>query len=295
MDKYTIVSPLQCQFFRILCLMLEGDIRGFLKAHGLKLNKDLGQHFLIDEAVLGSIIGAARLQPTDHVVEIGPGIGILTAELLRKAKSVTTIELDKRMIPLLKTYIAIAFKQDAHIDPKKLTIEHGNALRATLPNHPYKVVANIPYHITSPLLRLIFLQSPVAATSLTLLLQREVAEKICDTEDAGLLTILVGLFGTAKLITRVPPESFLPPPEVDSAVVHIDCFAKPKAEPVVLEEIFKLTKIAFSGKRKMLRNTLGSLPEGQKVMDETGIANDRRPQTLSIDEWIALAQASLKQ
>ena len=171
-----------------------------------------------------------------------------------------------------------------------LNIINANALHVEMPNTPYKVVANIPYHITSPLLHHLFLESKTVPTSLTLLIQREVAEKICDAEDAGMLTILVGLFGTPRIVAHVPPEAFLPPPKVDSAVLHIDCFPKSLADNKTIGHIFSLTKTAFGQKRKMLRNTLGAFPLGMERLERLGIAPTRRPQALSIQEWIALAQ-----
>ena len=152
-----------------------------------------------------------------------------------------------------------------------------------------KIVANIPYHITSPLLHHIFLESPATPTSLTLLIQREVAETICDAENAGILTILVGLFGTPRYVASISAEAFLPPPKVDSAVLHIDCFEAPLADRETIDHIFSLTKAAFGGKRKMLRNTLGQLPNGMEKLAEAGIDPTRRPQTLSVKEWITLA------
>ncbi len=263
------------------------DVSDFLHTHGIRLNTDLGQHFLTDEDVLQSIIKAANIQPEEHIVEIGPGIGVLTAELLKRAAHITAIELDDRMIPLLKMYVASKLPS---YPATKLTVVQGNALHVSLPTTPYKIVANIPYHITSPLLRHAFLESEIHPASLTLLIQREVAEKICDTEDRGLLTILVGLFGTTKLIRKVPPECFLPRPAVDSAVLHIQCFEKPLADAATIEEIFRLVKIAFSKKRKMLSNTLGMFPEVSERLSRLQIDQKRRPQTLSIEEWIALAK-----
>lgn len=266
---------------------LPTEVRSTLRTFGLKLDKRLGQHFLIDQEILDVILDAAQIEDTDHIVEIGPGIGILTRELLKDAKTVTAIELDARMIPVLTQFVGPTLKP-------KLKIIEGNALRVPLPTEPYKIVANIPYHITSPLLRHAFLQSPLRPTTMTLLIQREVAEKICDKESAGMLTILVGLFGEPSVETIVPPSAFLPPPEVDSAVLHIRCFPKPLADPGTIDEVFRLTKIAFGQKRKMLRNSLGSLPEGPAIMETASIAPTRRPETLSIDEWIALANAALE-
>ncbi len=263
---------------------LRTEIGQFCSNQHLQLNTDLGQHFLVDGDVLQSIVDAATITNADHVVEIGPGIGVLTRELVSRAKHVTAIELDDRLIPLL-----LKFTQN----PKNLEVIQKNALHTDFPTDDYKIVANIPYHITSPLLRHAFLESKTQPTSLTLLIQREVAEKISDPTDAGMLTVLVGLFGSAKLIRLVKPEAFLPPPKVDSAVLHVQCFDQPKTDAATIEQIFALTKLGFGQKRKMLRNTIGSLPNGMETMEEVGIEATRRPQTLSVDEWITLAKAFL--
>lgn len=266
---------------------LSRQIRQFCSDHLLRLNKDLGQHFLIDQNVLDQIIAAAKIKPDDHIVEIGPGIGILTKELLAKAKKVTAIELDDRLIPFMELYIANRSEND---NRNKLNIINNNALKTPFPEEKYKIVANIPYHITSPLLRHAFLESEVKPNSMTLLIQKEVAEKICDTKSAGMLTILVNLFGEPELITAVPPKNFLPPPKVDSAVLHIKCYSKPRADKETLEEIFRLTKIAFGQKRKMLRKTIGGFLGGMERLSAAAIDEKRRPQELSIDEWVRLAQ-----
>lgn len=261
-------------------------VAAFCKAHGLRLNKDLGQHFLTDESVLQGIIETAEIQPDDTILEIGAGIGVLTRELLAKAANVIAIELDENLIPLLKEYTT----KNQQLKTSNLHVVQGNALTIPFPNVPYKIVANIPYHITSPLLRHAFLESEIQPTSMTLLIQREVAEKICDTKDHGLLTILVGLFGKPTLVQIVPPESFLPPPKVDSAILHIDCFEKPLADEKTIEEVFRLTKLAFSKKRKMLSNSIGSMEGGMELLEKAGIDATRRPQTVSVEEWIELAR-----
>lgn len=268
---------------------LSDEIRQFCREHGLKLNTDLGQHFLLDRSVLESIVEAAELEPGDTVVEIGPGIGVLTRELVKSAGLVTAIELDDRMIPLLRRFMEETSSRKPH--HANLTVIQGNALHVAMPDKPYKVVANIPYHITSPLLRHLFLESSVRPSSLTLLIQREVAEKICDRKDAGMLTILVGLFGAPRIVTRVPPSAFLPPPKVDSAVLHIAVFPQPLADAETIDRLFTLTKIAFGQKRKMLRNTLGAFHGGMERLSALSIDPMRRPQTLSVEEWIALARA----
>jgi len=266
---------------------LATEVRQFCSNHKLKLNKDLGQHFLIDQNILDQIVKAAHISAEDHIVEIGPGIGILTRELLKQTSNVTAIELDAHLIPLLKEFVT-SNQQTSRLT--NLTIVNQNALTVLFPSTPHKIAANIPYHITSPLLRHAFLESEQQPQSMTLLIQREVAEKICDAQNAGILTILVGLFGKPEIITIVPPDSFLPPPKVDSAILHISCFPQPRAQAPVLAQVFRLTKLAFSQKRKMLRNTLGSSSDGMEHLERASIDPARRPQTLSVEEWIRLAE-----
>ncbi|MDD4287546.1 MAG: rRNA adenine dimethyltransferase family protein [Candidatus Peribacteraceae bacterium] len=293
---------------------LPDEIRQFCRNHGLKLNTDLGQHFLLDASILDRIVETAEIAKTDTIVEIGPGIGVLTRKLLERAGSVIAIELDERMIPPLREFVRRNPPPPKGEGPGvgELTVINANALHTGMPETPYKVVANIPYHITSPLLRHLFLESKKTPASLTLLIQREVAERICqapaktlsdperarrDEEEskgvkgnAGMLTILVGLFGKPKIVARVPPDAFLPPPKVDSAVLHIECFERPLADAATVEQLFKLTKIAFGQKRKMLRNTLGAFHGGLERLAGLHIEPTRRPQTLSVEEWIALAR-----
>ncbi|MFA6523654.1 MAG: 16S rRNA (adenine(1518)-N(6)/adenine(1519)-N(6))-dimethyltransferase RsmA [Candidatus Peribacteraceae bacterium] len=272
---------------------LREEVSQFLHRHGLRLNTDLGQHFLVDEDALEVIVESADVRPGETVVEIGPGIGILTRELLRKEATVMAVELDQRLIPLLRQFLSE--KQPSSPLPTgegvgvgALTIVQANALHVSMPESPYKIAANIPYHITSPLLRHVFLESAVKPSSMTILIQKEVAQTICN--GGGILTILVKLFGKPSYVADVPAEAFLPPPKVDSAVLHIDCFEKPLTDPATIDRIFSLTKTAFGQKRKMLRNTLGQMPDGMEKLKGVGIDPERRPQTLSVEEWIKLAQ-----
>jgi len=261
----------------------------FCKSRGIRMNTDLGQHFLVDQNVLDAILEAADIKENEQIVEIGAGIGVLTRELVSRTPNVITVEIDRRLVPLIEAYI--------HMDNKKLplpNIVQGNALSVPFPDVPYKIVANIPYHITSPLLRHAFLEGKKAPISLTLLIQREVAEKICDKNDLSMLSVIVALFGEPRIVCTVPPEAFAPPPKVDSAVLHIDCFAEPKASGDIIDKLFLLTKHAFSQKRKMLRNTIPNLPGGEEAMKKADIDPTRRPQTLSIEEWINLAKIMLE-
>ena len=209
---------------------------------------------------------------------------MLTEQLLLKKVDVTAVDVDERMVKLLPMYL-----HSQGIDLQNLEVLRRNALEVEMPSMPYKMVANIPYHITSPLFRHVFLESDTLPTSLTLLIQHEVAQKICSNKDRSMLSIIVGLFGKAEYIVKVPPASFIPPPKVDSAVIHVDCYKEPLASPEIIEKVFKLTKIAFAQRRKKLSNTIGALPEGNKRMEKVGIDNSLRPQVLSVEQWIALA------
>lgn len=288
-----------------LYMSLEQTVRNFCKEHGLELKKSLGQNYLVDQEVLDAIIKAAQIEEEDHILEIGAGIGILTKELIQKAKHVTAIEIDERAVELLPKYLGSSFDTTApqcHLEcPDKdvskddiaeqslrmtegLILHKANALETPFPHTPYKIVANIPYHITSALLHKAFIEEQCKPTSVTLMIQKEVAEKICTDTDGSRLTILVKLFGTPKLIRTVPASAFLPPPKVDSAVIHIQSHSEPLAGPETIERVFNLTKVAFGQRRKMLRNTIDL-----KLLESAGIDPSRRPQTLSVGEWITLA------
>lgn len=270
-------------------MSLAQEINGLLKRNGVRLSKDFGQHFLIDATVLRAMTDAAGLKHSDHVVEIGAGIGVLTRELLARARHVTAIEVDSRFIPLLQEFVG----RDA-LNDDKLTLLRSNALKVDYPEDPYKIVANIPYHITSQLIKHAYLRTPRAPDSITILIQHEVAEKICGRE-RGILTVLVELFGNARYVRAVPPGAFLPPPKVDSAIVHIQTHQKPLAETAVLEAVFRITSTAFAGRRKMLRRTLGKFHQTAEWFRAASVDPERRPETLSVQEWISLAKASIGQ
>jgi 16S rRNA (adenine1518-N6/adenine1519-N6)-dimethyltransferase len=262
--------------------MLKDDVLSFLRKHRLRLDTDAGQHFLVDQDTLDAIIIASDVNADDLVVEIGPGIGVLTKELLRRAGHVTAVEIDERFLPLMHDYCG---------DTQKLTLTHGNALQERMPKETYKVVANIPYHITSPLLHHVLIESEVRPLSITMLIQREVAENMAREGSDSILTVLVRLFGTAEVTHLVPPSAFVPPPKVDSAVIHIIPYREPLASPATVQKVLALAKHAMSQRRKMLRNSVGNLSHGSEAMAKAGIALDRRPQTLRIEEWLALQKA----
>lgn len=241
----------------------------------MKAKKHLGQNFLINEGTLHKIVETADIQADNTIVEVGPGKGVLTAELVKKAKQVISIEKDAELIPLLAKKFA---------NQQNLQLIEADVLQTQIPTDKYKVVANIPYYITSPILKH-FLQSTNPPQSMTLLVQLEVAQKICaQAGDHSVLSLQVQLYGTPRLIAKVPPSHFAPSPKVDSAILHIQTFEPPYSNA---QNILKFAKMAFAQRRKKLRNTLiKSLKlDPETIEKNSGIDLNRRPETLSLEEW----------
>jgi len=254
----------------------------------LRPKKSLGQHFLKDPYYLKKITDSARIGPDDQVLEIGPGLGHLTRELAAKAKRVIAIEFDKRLIPSLRQEFS---------DTAKIEIVHADALEYqydTLPG-TWKVVANLPYYISSPIVRKL-LQFRDKFTTLSLMLQKEVAERIASPpggKEYGFLSVLVQFYTEPKIEFMVPANAFTPAPEVDSAVITLTVR---KNSPLQVKDegfLMRVVKAAFSQRRKTLRNALKQLDvpreSMEKVFAATGIDLGRRAETLSIDDFGALA------
>ncbi|OGB74238.1 ribosomal RNA small subunit methyltransferase A [candidate division Kazan bacterium RBG_13_50_9] len=265
-------------------------IRTILKEYGMSAQKKLGQHFLIDQAVLSDTIRAAQLTAKDTVLEIGPGLGTLTRALCDQALQVVAIEKDPQMIKAFRLINA---------DLTNVQLLAGNALvlppkffTDTLKGN-YKLVANLPYYLTSAILRF-FLQTKWRPAMMVLMVQREVAERIIATPpDANLLSVAVQFYGQPKLIQTIPARSFWPAPKVDSAIIKI--IPHPKALYSINDErkFFRIVKAGFSQRRKQLHNSLSG---GLNLSDETvrqalrksRIASHRRAQTLTLAEWVKL-------
>lgn len=251
--------------------------------------KGLGQHFLIDERVLDKIVAAVELEPADTVLEIGPGLGVLTQALAERAGRVIAVELDERMISILKDQLG---------DRENLTIVHGDILETEpgeLIDGPYKVAANLPYYITSAVIRHL-LEAQHKPASMVLMMQLEVAHRIlAEPGDMSTLAVSVQFYGEPTLVTQVPAGAFWPRPEVDSAALRIDVYDE---LPVVVDDVdwfFTVVRAGFQQRRKQLKNSLagGLHPSKEEVvaaLERTGIDPRRRAQTLSIAEWATLAK-----
>ncbi|HEX5635863.1 MAG TPA: 16S rRNA (adenine(1518)-N(6)/adenine(1519)-N(6))-dimethyltransferase RsmA, partial [Gammaproteobacteria bacterium] len=220
-------------------------VAGLLRSHGLNPKKSLGQNFLLDQAALRKITEAAEIPADGEVLEIGPGLGSLTRYLAQAARRVVAVELDGNLIPVLQEVLALF---------PNVEIIHGDILKqdpAKLMGRPgYRVVANIPYYITSAVIRHL-LESTVKPASMVLTMQKEVAERICaEPGEMSLLALSVQVYGEPKPVARIPAGAFYPPPNVDSVVLKMDLYPEPRIPNGQLAAFFRLAKAGFSQKRK---------------------------------------------
>jgi 16S rRNA (adenine1518-N6/adenine1519-N6)-dimethyltransferase len=265
------------------------ETRQRLRRFSLHIRKSLGQHFLVDRAVLEGIVTAATLELGDTVIEVGPGLGVLTRELADRAGRVVAIELDDELAIALKAEMAL-FDNVTVVNRDILKTEMASLLGGQT---EYKVVANLPYYITAAVLRHFLTASPKPRL-MVLMLQKEVAEAItAPSGNTGLLALSVRFYGEASLVNYVPATSFYPAPVVDSAVVRI--IVQPQATFKVSNEeaFFRLLRAAFSARRKQLRNAMAQglgLPKdlALSLLKAVEIAPQRRAESLSLDEWVRL-------
>ena len=256
-----------------------------LKEQRLSPKKGLGQNFLVDSHILTRIVDIAGVNENSTVLEIGAGLGSLTFFLAQNAGQVIAVEKDKDLLPIARQMLA-GFLNINLIEDDILTL---NLSSLPLPDG-YLVVANIPYYITSAILRTL-LNAKNKPAKLVLTVQEEVAERICaQPGKMSLLALSVQVFGTPQIVMKIPAGAFYPAPEVDSVVLYVDLFPKPAIPQEELDSFFRLIKAGFSQKRKMLRNTLTSglhLPREQveALLEQASIDPQRRAQTLSLEEW----------
>ena len=265
--------------------------KSLLDQHQISPKKSLGQNFLHDPAVLDKITAAAELTPDDSVLEIGPGTGALTAHLAAAARRVVAVELDDRLRPILDAQFgAVDHVQVVYADI--LTVD----VPTLMGPGPFVVVANVPYYITSALLRHL-LGATRRPRRLVLTMQQEIAERLTAAPgDMSLLAVSVQFYGRPQLVMRLKAGSFWPRPEVDSAVLRIDVYDEPPVAVPDEARFFRVVRAGFSQKRKQLRNALGAgLGIGAEaavaLLEAADIDPRRRAETLSLAEWAALARA----
>ena len=268
---------------------------GLLRRFGLRARKGLGQHFLIDEEVLGLILSTAQLTRQDVVLEVGPGLGVLTRELAKQAGWVLAVELDDRLAAILKQSLS-SFKNISIINEDVLKIDPATLLseaKVEKFSESYKVVANLPYYITSPVLRH-FLEARLKPQLMVVMVQKEVAEEIVAKPGRmSLLSVSVQLYGEPAVVGYVPAQSFYPAPEVDSAVLRVVPYSRPPVDISDMESFFALVRAGFSASRKQLVNSLAkglgvSKTESLSLLEKAQITPQRRAETLSLEEWARL-------
>ena len=276
---------------------LLAEVKGQLRRFGLRARKGLGQHFLIDEGVVENVISAAELSSDDTVVEVGPGLGLLTRELARRAGQVFAIELDSRFASILKQSLAPSPRVEVieadvlQVDLAGLVGERkGSSLSGGSPFPAYKVVANLPYYVASPILRH-FLEAQLKPCLMVLMLQKEVGEAIVSGPGGmSLLSVSVQFYGKPTIISHVPAQSFYPQPKVDSVILRIDVYPGPVVEVGDVAGFFDMVRAGFSAPRKQLGNSLPqglglSVKEASRLLEGAGVDHHRRAETLSLDEW----------
>ncbi len=266
-----------------------------LRRSGIRARKGLGQHFLIDQEVLRLIISAAQLTPEDVVVEVGPGLGVLTRELARQAGWVVAVELDNKLAAMLKQTLS-SFKNLTIVNEDVLKVDPATLLqelKTEFPSVSYKVVANLPYYITSPTLRH-FLEAEVKPQFMVVMVQKEVAEEItAKPGQMSLLSVSVQLYGQPAIVGYVPAQCFYPAPEVDSAILKVTPYSQAVVEVSDRESFFALVRAGFSASRKQIANSLAqglkvSKIEALDLLERAKIAPQRRAETLSLEEWAHL-------
>lgn len=266
-----------------------------VKKHGFKFTKSLGQNFLIDDNIVDKIVAGAGIGPEDKIIEVGPGIGTLTREMASRAQNLMAVEIDKNLIPIL---------EDTLEDYDNVKIVNEDIIKAdirglideNLGGGPVKLVANLPYYITTPII-MRFLEEGINVTDIVVMVQKEVAERMNAQpggKDFGALSVAVQYYCDTEIVAKVPRHLFVPQPNVDSIVIALR--VRPERKYKVDDEglYFKVVKAAFGQRRKTLLNSISSMgnlakDQVKEALEEAGIDPKRRGETLSLDEFAILS------
>jgi len=271
----------------------------FLKEHGIRIKKRLGQNFLIDEGILNRIVEVADLGKDDIVIEIGPGMGTLTKKLAEKAQKVLAIELDENLVKLLKeTLKSYPNVEIIHADILKINLKELIKSKVQSPKSKVKVVANLPYYITTPII-IHLLKAREILSNIVVMVQKEVGRRMIAkprTKNYGALSLLAQYYTKPQIAVKVPRSAFLPQPEVDSCVVNLKVLEKPAVEVKDEELFFKVVRAAFEQRRKALENALSrsrdlrlSKKKVLEILEKADIRPLRRGETLSLEEFARLS------
>lgn len=266
------------------------NTKELVKKYGFRFTKSLGQNFLVDPTVVRDIIEGSNITKADHVIEIGPGVGTLTRALLEAAGQVTAVEIDSALIPILKEELK-NYDNFRLIEGDVLKTD----LKALTQGAPVKVVANLPYYVTTPIL-LRLLEEDFPWQSITIMIQKEVAMRLNagpGTKDYGSLSVLISYYADTELIRLVTPVSFIPQPKVDSLVIRLDRRSQRRVAPRDEQLFFQLVRQSFAMRRKTLHNTLKPMGIDPVIMADSfaaaGIDPGRRGETLTIEEFARLS------
>jgi 16S rRNA (adenine1518-N6/adenine1519-N6)-dimethyltransferase len=271
---------------------------GIIKKYGFSFQKRFGQNFLIDEHVLDKIIDAANIGEDDGVIEIGPGIGTMTQRLCERAAKVVAIEIDRELIPILEETLS-AYENAKVINADVMKTDLQTLIKEEFGNTNVKVVANLPYYITTPIIMMFLEQYAQILRSLTFMVQKEVARRLVSppgSGEYGAISVAVAYYSSASVCFDVPASCFVPRPKVDSSVVNMSVYSVPPVVPRSSDNMFRLVKAAFSQRRKMLVNAISNaaLPGVTKervtdALDSLSISPSVRGEMLGVKEFAALS------
>ncbi len=274
-----------------------------LRKYGFSFQKKYGQNFLIDGNILDKIIESAQITKEDCVLEIGPGIGTMTQCLAEKAREVVAVEIDKNLIPILEETLS-AYDNVTILNKDILKVDINKIIEEKNGGEPVKVVANLPYYITTPIIMSLF-ESHVPLKSVTVMVQKEVADRMQvgpGTKDYGALSLAVRYYAEPTVVARVPASCFMPRPNVDSAVVRLTCFEKPPVEVADEAYLFAIIRASFNQRRKTLANGLVNagnigVDRGavEKVLGEMGLPAMTRGETLTLEQFAELSNRLLQE
>lgn len=267
-------------------------LRELLSRHGFRFSKSLGQNFLIDENILQKIVKGADISPHDRVLEIGPGVGTLTSAIAQQGAEVVAVELDRALLPILKeTLEEYPNAKVIHGDILKLNLNQ--LLQDNFKDVSFKVVANLPYYITTPII-MRFLEEELPYSSITVMIQKEVAQRMAaqpDSKEYGALSVAVQFYTEPRIIGKAPAGVFMPQPKVDSMIITLEKRSKPAVDVKSSALFFQVVKAVFAQRRKTLLNTLNdaeisdmSKPELSSMLSSLNINPQRRGETLSLEE-----------
>ncbi len=266
-----------------------------VKKHGFKFTKSLGQNFLIDDNIVDKIVAGAGIGPGDKIIEVGPGIGTLTREMASRAEALMAVEIDKNLIPILADTLG-DYDNVKIVNEDIIKADIRGLIDENLSGGPVKLVANLPYYITTPII-MRFLEENINVTDIVVMVQKEVAERMNAQpggKDFGALSVAVQYYCDTEIVVKVPRHLFVPQPNVDSIVIALRIRPERKYKVDDEDLYFKVVKAAFGQRRKTLLNSISSMgnlskDQVKEALEEAGIDPKRRGETLSLDEFAILS------